>query len=405
MRLKLIGVFLLVFLFLTHLPLFAASCSDSIVPSGVNPEDFWRQVRDDCQQKVIDSQNQQSTLNAALTVLNSKMRLTQAQIALTTTQIASLEQDISNLSEVVSGLDVSLTDLTKVYVARVQASYKRRELNPVSLFLSTDSFANFLTSVRYLNIVKAKDQLVLSEMQSAKNNYDTQKQLKIVRQKQVEALKATLVTQQTALKTQQTDKQRLLVLTQNDEKKYQALLQKANAEIEAIKAFTSGASPLSNQTHCDSWGCYYSQRDTQWFYNTIGGSSEILGRVGCLITSVAMVASHYGKSLKPSDIAGSSEPFFANTAYMVKDSWTVNGVTVDRTGDTISTGRIDDELAAGRPVIVGLYNGPAHFIVIKGKNDQGYIMDDPYLENGYDRPLSDLYKFSDITQLDIVRVH
>ncbi|TRZ44715.1 hypothetical protein D4S03_11920, partial [bacterium] len=142
------------------------------------------------------------------------------------------------------------------------------------------------------------------------------------------------------------------------------------------------------------------------FYNTIGSSSETLGRVGCLITSTAMVASHYGKrSLKPSDIAASSDPFVYSTAYMVKGDWTVNGVTVTRNDVSITTGKIDEELSEGRPVIVGLYLGPAHFVVIKGKNDQGYIMNDPYMENGYDKPFSDKYNVSNITQLDIVRVN
>jgi hypothetical protein len=116
-----------------------------------------------------------------------------------------------------------------------------------------------------------------------------------------------------------------------------------------------------------------------------------------------MVASHYKKELKPSDIAASSSPFWPDSAYMLKGSWSVNGVTVERSETSVS--KIDDELKNGNPVIVGLFNGPAHFIVIKGKNDQGYIMNDPYMENGYDKAFTDKYAISNITQVNIVRVH
>ena len=71
----------------------------------------------------------------------------------------------------------------------------------------------------------------------------------------------------------------------------------------------------------------------------------------------------------------------------------------------MSTKTIDEELSAGRPIIAGLYGGPDHFIVIKGKNDKGYIMNDPFMENGGDRPLSDKYSVSDISSLRKIRVN
>ena len=71
----------------------------------------------------------------------------------------------------------------------------------------------------------------------------------------------------------------------------------------------------------------------------------------------------------------------------------------------MSTKTIDEELSAGRPIIAGLYSGPDHFIVIKGKNDKGYIMNDPFMENGGDRPLSDKYSVSDISSLRKIRIN
>lgn len=114
------------------------------------------------------------------------------------------------------------------------------------------------------------------------------------------------------------------------------------------------------------------------------------------------MASHSGKNLTPSDIGGESSAFFTpdfETALLLHD-FQVKGVHISLTN--ISASRLDDELNAGRSVIAGLYSGPDHFIVIKKKTDSGYIMNDPFLENGSDRPLTDKYKVSDITSLRLV---
>lgn len=233
-RLSLLGLFLL-FGFLP-LSVFAANCGDTL-PS--DPGELGRYI-DSCTQKITQSKQQQQTLTAALTVINSQIRLTQAQISQTINQINSLEKDIANLASVVSDLDKSLVELSRVFVAHVRESYLRRSPDPLTLFLGSDDFGKFFTTLRYLNIVKARDQLILSEITSAKANYDIQKTNKIEKQKQVEELKTKLLSQQSDLKAQQLSKQRLLVETQNDEKKFQSLLSQARAELEAINAIIAG---------------------------------------------------------------------------------------------------------------------------------------------------------------------
>lgn len=400
-----IAIFLSLLLLFLVPKSYARECTDT-PGSDLNPQqliDFWNDVRDACNSKITENQGQQQTFKQVISTLNSKINLAQAQINQTQAQIVQLDKDIEVLSGVLDTVNTSMDQLSTIYIARVRESYKRMRTDQMEILLTSDSLNQFLENLKYLNTIKAKDQLILMELEKSRIDYDQKKTTKVAKQEEVQKLSDKLIAQKKDLNSQQSEKQNLLVLTQNDEKQFQSLLQKANAEIAAMTAYTTGASPLSNQTHCDDWGCYYSQRDSQWFYTTIGGSSEILGKVGCLITSTAMVASHYHKDLKPSDIAGSTNPFFANSAYMIQGSWTVNGITVERTDTSIS--KIDEELNAGNPVIVGLYNGPAHFIVIKGKNDQGYIMNDPYLENGYDHQFNEKYNTSNITQVDIVRVH
>lgn len=193
-----------------------------------------------CQQKITSLQGEQATLKATLSVLNSKIRLTNAQINQTIAQIKSLEKDIGTLTEVIADLNQTLDRLTSVYLARVKESYKRRPPSSLVLLLSSKNFADFFTQERYLSVIKARDQLILSEMTAARQNYNTQKDTKVEKQTQVEALKNQLLIQQANLRAQQKGKNDLLVITQNDEKKYQNLLDQARAELEAINAILAG---------------------------------------------------------------------------------------------------------------------------------------------------------------------
>lgn len=399
-------IVLLAFLFLLPRFSYAVNCGDKPA-DGLDQaalEKFWSDVSTACKQELDNNRNTQNTLKQALSSINAKINLAQAQINQTNAQIKSLEKDITVLSGVLENVSESMNELTKIYLARVQESYKRSRVTPVDLIFSSDSVGNYLEKLKYLNTVKAKDQIILMELENSRQDYDQRKQEKISKQEEIEKLKTKLLAQQKDLQNQQKDKQSLLASTQNDEKRFQDLLKQANAQIASFKKFTSGATPLSNQTHCDGWGCYYSQRDSAWFSKTIGNSSEILGQVGCLITSTAMVTSHYGKSLKPSDIAGSSDPFFLDTAFMKFDPWTVSGVNVSRT--SISKDSANDELKNGRPVIVGLNTiYGTHFIVLKSRNDSGYVMNDPFMENGYDKTFNSTYSESQIFRFDKVSVN
>ncbi len=209
----------------------AAECGDAI-PS--EPAEINLYISN-CTQKISSLKDQTQTLKAVLSVLDSKIKLTSAQIKQTTTQIASLEKDVTTLSTVLTDLDKTLSELSKIYLARVRESYLRRDPNPITLLLSTDSFAKFFTRIRYLSIVKARDQLIISEMETARMNYDTQKKAKIDKQKQVEQLKEKLTSQQTSLTIQQKSKQNLLTVTQNSEAQYQSLLRQAQEELDALR--------------------------------------------------------------------------------------------------------------------------------------------------------------------------
>ena len=97
-----------------------------------------------------------------------------------------------------------------------------------------------MEKMKYLNTVKAKDQLILTELERSRLDYGEKKDAKLKKQQDVEKLKDRLVSQKKALDIQQAEKRRLLADTQNNEKKFQELLSKARAELEAIESIIAG---------------------------------------------------------------------------------------------------------------------------------------------------------------------
>lgn len=390
---------------------FAVSCSDKPADNldQGQLETFWNDVSTACLAQISSNQTEQSTLKQAISSLNAKINLAQAQINQTISQIKILEKEVTVLDGVLETVNRSMDDLGVIYLARVRESYRRSRVTPFDMIFSNSSFGDFLTKLKYLNTIKIKDQLILSELENSRLNYDQRKQEKVIKQQEVEKLKSKLVSQKKVLDGQIKEKQNLLTLTQNDEKKYQQLLSDAKTQLAALRRYVTsqgGASILSNQTKCDDWGCYYNQRDSQWGNMGLGGSSYSVAEYGCLVSSVSMIASHSGKNIKPGDTAAVSSAFVPGYGWL-RHSFQVNGINVSISpysnpshSEVIS--KLDSELNAGRSVIAGMYGGPDHFIVMVKKEGDKYIMHDPFLENGSNRQFSEKYNLSDINSLRLV---
>ncbi len=389
----LFGILLLVFIFLGKVSFAKAEDCDNI-PS----------TQDKIQDKINCLSSKVSQLSSQASTLKNQITQFNTQIKLTTLKITDTEDKINMLGGRIDQLEVSLDSLTVAFSSRAVETYKLSKFeNNFAFILTATDISDAVSRFHYLQKIQEEDRSLLIRLEETQTLYKNQKQSQ-------EDLQKELQKQQSNLNAQKISKNNLLSATQNDEAKYQVLLSQAKAQLAAFKNFVTshgGSSILSNQTKCDSWGCYYNQRDSEWGNMGIGTSGVSMADAGCLVSSVAMVATHYGKNIKPSDIAGNSSPFVPGTAYMYQ-SWSSLGVNVTRTNNSVSESTIDNEINAGRPVIVGLYGSysyPQHFIVIKGKDSGGYIMNDPFLENGGNRHLTDKYSFSNIVRIDKITIN
>ena len=127
----------------------------------------------------------------------------------------------------------------------------------------------------------------------------------------------------------------------------------------------------------------YLQKDPRWQEETIGGSQETIGQVGCTLCCVSMALAHYGIQLMPNQL---NELLKANQGY-TQQGWlkwhTVSQITHHQTRFTIPskprTDLIETALSAGEPVIAKIYlwQTQPHWVLIVGKQGNNYLVKDP----------------------------
>ena len=337
------------------------------------------------EEKIKETRAQTHTLTNAINLTNSQVQLQQIQIAQTQTEISLLEKEIFNLNERIDGLVLSIDRLSEMLVVRVQASYKQNRVNPVIALFTKGTFSDFINQYKYLQQAEKQIAKAMQEAESQRILYDEQKNIKELKQGQLEAKRAQLLAQKKELERNKQAKQRLLTDTKNDESTYQRLLAEAQKEINSFRVFVTaqfGSSYCLDSPAAQPDGWFFSQRDSRWCQSRIGNSSDSIGAVGCLITSTAMIWKKYGADVTPLSIANTLDFFRLNTAYMILPTPPPPGYKSNTYGRDL--GIIDSELAAGRPVIVRLsvyFNSVGtHFIVLKSGSDGNYIMNDPIYE-------------------------
>jgi peptidoglycan hydrolase CwlO-like protein len=355
------------------------------------------------QNQLNAAKNQEKTLNSQLQYIDNQTKLTELKIEDTQYQVTKLDKEINDLGTYITNLSTKSDQLTKVLLDRIVTTYKYSNFSPLDLIFSARGFADLLERIKYIQIIQSNDKKVLYNLQATKSTYNDQQTDKKTRQEAQQKLQKDLKNYQVQLASQKKSKQDLLDATKGNEATYQRLIAQAKAQLTAFARFTSGkASLLSNQTVCDSWGCYYNQRDSKWGNIGLNRTSYSLADYGCLITSVAMVYTHYGyKDVTPAVINADPDNFASYYPTYLKYTISADGVNSTR-ANTI----IDSELKAGRPVIVGVsYDGgpvPDHFVVLISGSNGNYQMNDPFTANGHNIPFTSHYSVASIKEINKV---
>ncbi len=396
---------LLLILLLAPVRILAQSCPD-VQDNPCNSDDT------ECLQNIINScHNEANTLTGQINYMDNQMKLTSIRIGAAQKKINTLLDEINKLENEVVRLESILNDRLSLLVKRIPVSYKRAATPDFATIFLSKNFFDFLTRIKYLQAVQKEDAALVFQVKATQNSYNESKKIREDKKIQLEQEQKQLEAQKQQLAQQKQAKDAVLAQTKGLEANYSKLRADALARLASFASFTQGVGLLSGQTSCDGWGCYYSQRDAQWGNALINGQNSGCGynngpcsivRVGCLITSVAMMASHLGhKDISPMDIAFSTPfNFSVGTADLMKGTISVKGYNITRTQVASS---LNPDLLQSGPVIVGMFvPSGTHFVVIKSYSDGKYMMNDPVTENGHDKSFTDYYSLGNIYEVDRV---
>ncbi len=365
------------------------------------------QIKVEQYQKQLDSLgSERKTLQQAINALTLTQQKLQAQIKVT-------EHKISGATSEIQGLTDSIGDTQETIASHKQAIAKSVRLTAQNE--DTSLVANIFSSHTLGTAWRTVDeaiQLNAALLNDIANLHTEEASLAANREK-VSKTKSTLVSLQQDLNTQKRsiieskeDEQELLTETKNQESNYQRLLAEAKAELESFSVFAQnagGSKLLRNQTSCDDWGCYYSQRDAQWGNIPLNNTRYKLASDGCLVTAMAMVLTHYGhRTVTPVTINANAGNFASYYPPYLLFTIRADGATAVR--QKIVT--IDSILEKGDPVVVGVHAyGGTHYVVFTSGSKGNYLMRDPYVANGKDIAFTAHYSLKSIFSMAKVVVN
>ncbi len=147
---------------------------------------------------------------------------------------------------------------------------------------------------------------------------------------------------------------------------------------------------LDTQPGGDAWGAYFNQRDTRWASVGVGPTAHPVWEIGCLLSDLAMVYSHFGlSSVTPATVAAHAGWFNGHGA-IYNSALNIPGHTTV-VNHNPSAAWIAEQVSAGHPVIVGmnLPSGGTHFVVLTGQaGSSDYWVNDPWEQNAMHVPFS-----------------
>lgn len=349
----------------------------------------------------IEKNTLQSTINAL--TLTQKKIATQMQV--TQNKISSANLQIKKLSQSIGDKEESIA-IHKVAIAKtLRTIYEIDEVPLITQIISSKTLDSAWRTAD--QAVQFNSALIKSvdDLKSVRVLLTTNRDQVTLTKKSLVSLQNDLTAQKRSVLASKNAEQELLRQTKNQESNFQKLLAAAKAELASFSAFTQnsgGSKLLANQTSCDSWGCYYSQRDVIWGNVPLNGTKFRLASDGCLVTSMAMMMTHYGyRNVTPTTINADPSNFASYyPAYLL--------FTIHVEGDTVTRIRtaIDSNLSGGNPVVVGVraYGG-THYVVLTSGSRGKYLMRDPYIANGKDIDFTKHYSVGSIFSIMKVKIN
>lgn len=200
-----------------------------------------QEVINACNAKLGELSKQRDTLASQIEYMNTQISVTQLEINRNQSETQRLKKEIKNLSSRITELDSTTDKISDTVKLKIEQMYKRQQTGLVYTLMTANNLPKFLRSIQYLRRSQISDRELLLKLQNTKVTYEEQKDLRQVKEEELNQLTASLENYKVELASQQQAKEHLLEITENDEKRYQQILSQTRAEYEAINAIIAGS--------------------------------------------------------------------------------------------------------------------------------------------------------------------
>lgn len=346
-------------------------------------------------------QGRLNQLQAVLADLGARVAATQRSLDANQARLAQIQAEEDAANARLAETERLLAHRQQVFDAHVRALDKIERTPVLEVVLTAHSFDQFFNRVTDVMRVIAADRALADQLRQTRDQVralrnqldrDRLEQASVVAQ--VAAQKAALdqayglqaqATSAVQATQRQLTRQQDRLSRQSSDLGTQITVERS--EIDALLAFSqgrigSGGAVVAPEILSNAWGTYYNQRDARWGNDYVGASSYQVWEIGCLLTDVAMVNTHFGnRAVTPATIA-LNPANFTSDGLMYNGALNVAGHPANINHSATSTW-IHSWLDGGGTVIVGMnISGGTHFVTLTASNGSGdYWMNDPWNAN------------------------
>jgi hypothetical protein len=332
-----------------------------------------------------------ASLNAQLATMNAQLSAGQDKLQQLVSEEAKLAADLART-------EADLAQRERTFGRALRALENLESQGLFGYLLTAQNFGDLLSRLAGWQEVSGYVHKQAVALEHERDRISAEKAQVLVQQRQQASLVAELQQQRDLLASeyqmQQQAEQQLFALEAQLGQQHGALIGQAStlqqqissdqSQVASLLAFSnanagSGGSILAPEYLSDGWGTYYNQRDARWGNDYVGPSPYQVWAIGCLLSDVAMMYTHFGLNyMNPAGLAGNTSDFTTD-GDMYDSALNVPGHPAD-INRSPTTAWIDSQLASGGAVIVGMYiSGGTHYVTLVALNGPGdYWMNDPW---------------------------
>lgn len=346
--------------------------------------------------QIAATQGRITALEGVLADLNSQLLTNTAHLSDQQHQLDTLVARLDALTVQLNKTQARLDERQAAFAAEVRVLDKVEYRSPLGLLLTSHSFGQFLqrlTGIRQVAdgthqlAVQLKSDRDLLAAQRAELDRERAQQAQVVAAIEAQRaalqqeydLQASATSQLYSLRSRLGQEQAQLIAESNS---VTGAIQDAEAQLASLLAFAhgQGGNIVAPEYLSDGWGNYYNQRDARWGNVYLGQSGYQVWQIGCLVSSVAMVNSHFGHTGVTPGVIAANPANFTPGGLLYNFALNVPGHPA-MINNSPSKAWIDSILNQGGTVIVGMFisTGGTHFVVLVGRNGPNdYWINDPW---------------------------